>query len=289
MAYRPDQGVGFAFMINAGNGTAFERISRLVRDYITRDQVPADGPPVMPVAEFVRDRAGWYRPDNPRVEKTRFLERLAFVRLTATDSGLVVKPLLGEASYFVPVGERLFRRPWEPVATLALIDDPDNGRDQAMEWMGYLLPAEFHRAWTPVVWAELGGAGLFLLALASTVLFALVWLPRWVFGKLKDAPQRGVRVWPLLAVLSLVVWVGVVIVNIDDAINVLGRPTPWAWTMFVTSLLFPLCAVVGVLAARGAKEANRFVRWHALLASAIFVVAALYLTWFGILGWRTWS
>ena len=46
---------------------------------------------------------------------------------------------------------------------------------------------------------------------------------------------------------------------------------------------------VGLLAARGAKDANRFVRWHALFASGVFVVVSAYLTWFGIVGWRTWS
>lgn len=290
MAYRPDQGVGFAFMINSGNGKAFERIGRLVRDYLTRDQPPAEAPPVVPISQLARDRAGWYRPDNPRVEQIRFLLRiLGLVRVTATDSGLVVKPLMQDAQHFVPVSDRLFRHPWAPTATLALIDDPDNGRDEAIEWMGYLLPTSLHRAWTPAVWAELGVAALFLVALASTLLFALVWIPRWLFGKLAGVPRRRVRVWPLLATLSVVVWVGAVMLNMENAIAALGNATPWAWTLFVTSLLFPLCAVLGLLNARGAAGVNRFVRWHAFFASAVFVIVAVYLTWFGVVGWRTWS
>jgi len=290
MAYRPDQGVGFAFMINAGNGKAFERIGRLVRDYLTQDQPPTEAPAVVPVSQVARERGGWYRPDNPRVAKTRFLERiLGLVRVTATDSGLIVKPLMDEARHFVPVSDRLFRQPWAPTATLALVDDPANGRDAAIEWMGYLMPLSLHRAWTPAVWAELGVTALFLVALGSTALFALVWLPRWLFGRLAGVPRRHVRVWPLLAALALVTWVGVVILKLEDAIAVLGNATPWAWTMFVASLLFPLCALIGLLQARGAREINRFVRWHALFASAVFLIVAAYLTWFGVVGWRTWS
>jgi CubicO group peptidase (beta-lactamase class C family) len=290
MAYRPDQGVGFAFMINAGNGKAFERIGRVVRDYLTQDQPRPEPPPVAPVSQLAGDRAGWYRPDNPRVQKVRFLERiLGLVRVTATDSGLTMKPLLGEARHFVPVSDRLFRRPTDPVATLALVDDPDNGRAEAIEMMGYLLPASLHRAWTPLVWAELGVVGLFVLALASTALFALVWIPRLLFGKLAGVPKRHVRVWPLLATLTLVVWVGVVILNLENAITALGNPTPWAWTLMVTSVLFPLFALIGLLSAKGAIEVNRFVRWQALFASSMFVVVSLYLLWFGIVGWRSWA
>jgi CubicO group peptidase (beta-lactamase class C family) len=290
MAYRPDQGVGFAFMINSGSGKAFEEIGRLVRDYLTQDQVPAEPPPVAPVSPLARERAGWYRPDNPRVAKLRFVERvLGLIRVTATDSGLVIKPLLERAHHFVPVSDRLFRQPSAPVATLALIDDPDNGRAEAIELMGYMLPVSLHRAWTPVVWVELGVTALALVAMVTTVLFALVWIPRWLFGKLFGVPKRHVRVWPLLATLSLVAWVAVVVLNMENAITVLGRPTPWAWTMTIVSVLFPLFAVIGLLSARGAIEVNRFVRWQVIFGSTVFLIVSAYLAWFGVVGWRSWS
>jgi CubicO group peptidase (beta-lactamase class C family) len=290
LAYRPDQGVGFVFMINAGNGKAFERIGRVVRDYLTQDQPPTEPPPVASTSALARERAGWYRPDNPRVAKLRFLERvLGLVRVAATDSGLVVKPLLENARHFVPVSDRLFRQPSAPVATLALIDDPENGRPEAIELMGYMLPVSLHKAWTPVVWAELGVTALLLLAVVSTVLFALIWIPRWLFGRLFGVPKRHVRVWPLLATLSLAAWVAVVVLNMENAITMFGRPTPWAWTLTVTSVLFPLFALFGLLSARGAIEVNRGVRWQALFASAVFLIVSAYLAWFGVVGWRSWS
>jgi CubicO group peptidase (beta-lactamase class C family) len=290
MAYLPDQGVGFAFMINAGNGAAFQRIGRLVRGYLTHDRTPPAPPPVAPMSALARERAGWYRPDNPRVEKARFLERImGLARVTATDSGLVVKPLMDRARHFVPVADRLFRQPWAPVATLALMDDPANHRDQAIEWMGYLMPLSFHRAWTPAVWAELVVAALFVAGAASTVLFALVWIPRWLLGKLAGVPRRSVRVWPLLATVALLLWVAVLMLGLEDAIDVFGHPTVRAWTLFGTSLLFPLLALVGLFKARGAVGINRFVRWHALAVSAVFVVVSVYLAWFGVVGWRSWS
>jgi len=290
MAYRPDQGVGFAFMINSGSTEAFRRISRLVRNYLTRDATPAEPPPRAPVSDLARDRAGWYRPDNPRNQKLYFLERiLGLERVTVSDSGLLMKPLLGKATFYVPVSERLFRQSSDPVATLALVDDAVDGRAEAIERMGYLLPGEYHRAWTPVVWAEITVTVLALAAMVTTVLFALIWIPRLLLGKLAGVPKRHVRVWPLFATLAVVAFVGVVAINMENAIEVLGHPTAWAWTITIATVVFPLSALIGLLAAWRAREINLVTRWQALSASAIFVVVALYLTWFGMVGWRTWT
>jgi len=38
------------------------------------------------------ERASWYRPDNPQVNKLRFLKRImGLLRMTATDSGLILE------------------------------------------------------------------------------------------------------------------------------------------------------------------------------------------------------
>jgi len=224
------------------------------------------------------------------VQKLYFVERLlGLVRVTATDSGLTLKPLLGKPEHVVPVSDRLFRKVSDPVATLALVDDPEDGRAQAIERMGYLLPVSYHRAWTVAVWLELGLTGLFVLSLASTLLFALVWIPRWLFGKLAGVPKRHIRVWPLLATFALATWIAVFALKMNDVIPALGRATPWAWTLTVTSVAFPLFALIGLLAARRAAEVNGFVRWQARIASAAFVIASAYLAWFGMVGWRSWG
>ncbi len=290
MAYRPEQGVGFAFMINTGNGKAFERISRLVRDFVTKDEPRPDPPPVAPLSTLARERTGWYRPDNPRIEALDFLTRvLGLMRVTATDSALRVKPLLGGATQLLPVSERLFRGASDPVATFALVDDPANGRREAIEWMGYLLPASYHHAWTPVVWFELGIAVLFVVMSALTILFALVWVPRWAFRRLRTVPKLRTRVWPLLATLSLVVFVGVVMATSENVIVLLGHPTAWAITLTVCTCVFPFASVAGLVSALRAADVRRGVRWLALVASAVNVVVAAYLAWFGMIAWRSWA
>jgi CubicO group peptidase (beta-lactamase class C family) len=291
MAYRPDQGVGFTVMINAGNGEAIEKIDRLVRDYVTRDQPRPSPPQAVAMPQLARDRAGWYRFDNPRVQGLYFVERITgLVRVRAGDSTLTVRPLVGEGDNYIPVNERLFQKVGEPVPTLALVDDPANGRDQALERMGYLLPASYHRVAAPVAWLEVGVMLLFLAGTVVTLLFALVWVPRWVFRRLRDVPRLHLRAWPLLNAVSLIVLVGVFILSSEDLIPRFGNPTGWSYTLFGATLAFGLSALIGALVAwrRGAAEVKRGVRLYARVVCSVNAVVAAYLAWWGVIGWRTW-
>jgi CubicO group peptidase (beta-lactamase class C family) len=289
MAYRPEQGVGFAFMINTGNAKAFGQISRLLRDFLTKDQPRPPPPPLAPLSALARERTGWYRPDNPRIERIDFLTRLlGLMRVTANDTALRVKPLFGGAKQLLPVSERLFRQASDPVATFALVDDPENGRSEAIEWMGYLLPGSFHHAWTPLVWLELGTVAVFVVTTALTLLFALIWVPRWLFRRLRTVPKLRTRTWPLLATLSLVVFVAVFMATSDDPIVLLGHPTAWAITLTVCTCVFPLASIAGLISALRAADVRFGVRWLALVASAVNVIVAVYLGWFGMIAWRSW-
>ncbi|MDH3497528.1 MAG: beta-lactamase family protein [Gemmatimonadota bacterium] len=292
MAYRPDQGVGFAFMINSGNVDAYERIGRLVRDYLTRDAAAPEPPAPIAMPALARERTGWYRPDNPRVQGLYFLQRvLGLGRVTVDDSTLVARPLVGKPTRYSPVAERLFRTATDPVPTLALVDDPDNGRAEAIEVMGYLVPTSYHRVWAPVVWLELIVAGLFLLCGLLSLAFALIWVPRWLVRRLRNVPQLHVRVWPLLATLAVVVFVATLAVSVDDAFVRFGTRTPWAWTLFTCTLAFPVASLLGLVAAVRPRhpDARRGVRWLALVTSAVYVVVAAYLGWWGVIGWRSWG
>ena len=290
MSYRPDAGLGFAFMINSGSGKAVERISRLMRRYLTRDEPRPTPPPAAPLSRLARAQAGWYRPDNPRQQGLYFIERLLGVaRVRVGDSSFTIKPLLGSAQRYVPVSETLFRGADEPVATLASVDDSPDGRPAAIERMGYLLPRSYRRVAAPLVWLEIATTAAFLLGCVTTLLLGLVWIPRRLFGKLRRTPKFSVRVWPLVASLSLVVPVILFAVSAEDLIQRFGNATLWSVGMFLCTLLFPLASGLGLLAAARASELRRSVRTYALAVSALNVLAAAYLTWWGVTGWRTWS
>lgn len=292
MSYRPEKGVGFAFMINSASGTAYEDITRVLRDYLTRDEPRPALPPAGPMPAAARERAGWYVPDNPRQQGLRFIGLiLGLVRVRVDDSVLSVKPLFGKARRYLPVSGTLFRGTKEPVPTLALVNDVENGRAEAIELVGYLLPASFHRipAWRAGL--SLGLTAAFLLGLASTLLFALVWVPRKLLGKLRGVPYLRLRVWPLVAALSVAGVVGPVMLSMDDLIVTLGTRTPTSMAIFAGTLLFPLASALGLFASYrpAAQDVRPWLRRHARFVGVVFIIAAAYLAWSGIVGWRSWA
>lgn len=293
MAYRPEQGVGFAFMINSGSASAMRQIDKLLRGYLTRDFPRPTVPPAAPLSPLARARVGWYVADNPRIAQAYFLERLlAVARVRAGDSTLTFKPLFGKARRYVAVTATLFRAADEPVPTLALVNDSIDGRPAAIEQMGYLLPRSYRRAAAAVVWLQLGVAAAFTLATVGSVLFGLVWMPRRLWGKLRGAPHLGVRGWPLVAALAFVAPVLVVVVSSEDAIARFGSLTVWSGGgVFLGTLIFPVAALLGLVAVLRAPRAelNRGVRAYALAASVLNVVVAAYLAAWGVIGVRTWG
>ena len=96
------------------------------------------------------------------------------------------------------------------------------------------------------------------------------------------------RVWPLIAVLSLIAFVVMFILSTDDLIERMGNLTPWSFGLYAMSLVFAiavLASLISVLRARG--EVRRGVRRLSIVVTTALVIAAAYLAYWGIIGLRT--
>jgi CubicO group peptidase (beta-lactamase class C family) len=292
-AYLPSAGRGFYFAINSGSIAAYKALHSLLRDYLVRDLTRPALPPAAPMSAQARARwTGWFRSDNPRNQKLYGVERvLSLTRVTADDSTLVVRSVLDDDARYVPVSERLFRQSSEPVPTLALVEDAANGRPVAIERVGYLLPRELVRVPSTIAWLELGVVFAFVLALIATLVFALIWVPRLVFRRLRGERQLRVRALPLLGALAIGAHVVILIGAAGDPIARLGAPTAWSVSLWVLSVSFALVSVLALFTALRADRSamRRGVWWLSVFASATFTVVAAYLAYWGLIGWRTWA
>ena len=77
----------------------------------------------------------------------------------------------------------------------------------------------------------------------------------------------------------------------DDAIARLGNPTGSSVGVFLGTLVFPVAAVLGLVAVLRAPRAElrRGLRIYALVAGVWNVVATAYVAWWGVIGWRSWG
>ena len=289
LAYMADSGVGYFFSINSGNGDAFGKVSKAIRNYITlklqRPPVPAEGAPPADAADYT----GWYEPTAVRPELMHFLVRLlGLSRVQFRDGKMAISGMNGTET-FVPVSGRQFRYlpkdgPPEPVATAALLAPNSEGR---FIYAGVPL----QRVPTALALAEMGLAGFFVLALAAILVYAPVWIIGGFFKRRRRPAERAMRIYPLIALLSLIAFVVTFMLSGNDLLTRFGNLTVWSATCCLSSIAFAAATIMGAWSAAMARPegVRRWVRWFSAVVSVALLIAMAYLAYWGIIGLRTWA
>ena len=286
-AYLPEAGVGHAVMINSDNFIAFGKISDLVRNFETRDLEPADVKNMTELTNGHLSIEGLYHPINSRQQIAYFLDRALGVQALAfEDNVLVRKPLLGgEPTSYYAVTADTYRHDKTGLISLTRVVDPLAG---TVVHAGTLVM----RPVSPlVVYGQLGIAALWAIMIVSSLIYAVVWGIRKWRGKIPGGATTRVRVWPLLASLSIVLFVLLFIQGMADPFSSLGKPTVYSVGAMLSSIAFAIFAVLGARTAvqERHKQMNRVNYWHSAVASFTHCIVALYFLWFGIIGVVTWA
>ena len=294
MAYMPANSVGLSYSINSGDGDAFGRIGKVIRAYLTRDLPKPHLPPAAPLPSDAADFAGWYEADSPRQEMTHFLERLtdlSFIRFK--DGKLLLSSLDGLNDVYVPVDGAQFRHVPEkeapdPVATLALL--PPGASDNQRRFVS--TESEMLKqipAWLAIL--EIGLTAFVLLAIVSILIYAPFWLLGGLSRRRRRPFERGMRLWPLLSVLSLFASAALLVGDGDDAITQMGNLTVWSLGFCMATIAFAITAIAGAIALwrAPAHKTRPAVRKFSIAVTAALLIAAVYLAYWGVIGLRTWA
>jgi len=291
MAYMPDHGVGYFYSINSGNGDAFEKIGKAIRAYITNKLEKPALPAAAALPANAADYEGWYEADSPRVEVAHFLERLTRLnRVRMQDGKLVISSLREMHDTYVPVTGSQFRHEHkedsDPVASLELITPNADGR-----FIQNGLGDTMKKIPTWFAITEILAVAWFVIAVFCIVIYAPFWMLGGLFKARRRPAERAMRFFPLLSVLSLVAFVGTFILSVDDLITRLGNMTAYSVSLWATTLFFAITALAGALVALRSPEegVRRGVRRFSIFVSLPLLIAAIYLTYWGIIGVRTWA
>lgn len=130
-----------------------------------------------------------------------------------------------------------------------------------------------------LVYGQLAIAILWALAIGTSLIYFLIWGVRRLRKKIAPGPTIRVRVWPLLAGVSAVVFVAVFAVGMADPFEKLGAPTAYSITIMLSTIAFALFAAFGVITSiRERRTAmNRVNYWHSTVSSFTHLVVALYM------------
>lgn len=292
MAYMPEYGVGYFFSINTGNGDAFDRIGKAIRAYITSKLQKPALPPAASLPPSAGDYAGWYEPDSPRVELSHFIERLAGISLVRFKDGkLLIGNLGGWNETFLPVAGMQFRYvpkkdPAEPVATLALLTPNEEGR---FIQAGTMTTMKHIPSWQAIL--EIALTAFVVLSIVSILIYAPFWILGGLSKKRRRPAERGLRIWPLMAVLSLIAIVVIFILCSDNLISRMGNLTVWSGASCFATIAYAVAAVASALSLWRAptQTVRRGVRRYSTIVTAAQLIAAAYLAYWGVIGLRTWA
>ncbi|MGC1414096.1 MAG: hypothetical protein WA817_02355, partial [Candidatus Acidiferrum sp.] len=180
----------------------------------------------------------------------------------------------------------LFRGEKEPEATTIFVTDPAGEMvlsGQGLEGFSYGIRSS-------ILWpyAQIALLVLCIVLMATSLLFAIVWILRKLFGAMKGVQHLAVRAIPLLATLSfLALFFCTTKLGGADT----GKLTLWTFGIFALSILFPLLSLYGLLlAVRVPKsEINAAARIHSFLVSLSCCVLAIFVASWHLIGLRLWA
>jgi CubicO group peptidase (beta-lactamase class C family) len=293
MAYIPDAGVGYFYSINAANGDAFEKIGKTIRAYMTRNLQKPTPPRIATVPAGAAAYAGWYQPDSTRTELTHFLERLlGIVRVRFNDGKLLLSNIGERNIVFVPVTDTQFRSDRQkgtpsPIATVELLTP--NAEGQFIQISAGEETVKRIPAWFAI--SEIILTCWFALAVILVLLYAPFWILGGLSKKRRRPAERGMRLWPLIAVLSLIAVVVIFNAASDDLIPRMGNLTVWSASFFLATVVYALATLAGIVSLwRAPKEGVRTgVRRFSTAIILALLIAAAYFAYWGIIGLRTWG
>jgi len=286
-AYLPEQGLGYIVQVNQGNGKSFMEIAKIMEKYLTADIEKPVPPPAYSLSEDdLHQFTGYFQSNTPRMQLMYFYERfMAISRITLEKGKLYQKPLMGgEKEELIPVSNNTFRRENDADASIIFANDDDG---------------QLYMQGTTDIVKKVSGAYLFIqfaivilsiILMISSILFALVWIPRKILGKMRDVKYLRARLYPLLAISCIILTVATFMLS-SDMMNDFGYPTIFSYSIFIFMLGYGIFSILGLISGIRSYsiKMNRVVRMHSMLVSIANTTATLYLLYWGIIGLRTWS
>jgi CubicO group peptidase (beta-lactamase class C family) len=286
--YMPEQNWGYVVLLNSTQSyQALLDLNELAINFLSKDFPKPQQPAVSVSAADLEKFAGYYAPLAPRSQLLSFTEELSGgVRIRVINGQLTRSGLFGKPEVMIPVGKNFFRGEKEPEATSVFV----SGDAGAMALSGQGLEGFSYGERTNIAWtyARIALLVLCIVLMATSLLFAIAWILRRVFGGMKDVKHLAVRALPLLATLS---FCGLVFCFTRLGGADTGRFTVWTAGIFALGVLFPFLSVFGLLLAMRVPKAEIHggVRVHSMLVALACCVLTVFIASWHLIGLRLWT
>ena len=286
--YMPENNWGYVILLDRSNsGQALTDLNRLAIDFLSKDSAKPQQPVVSLPGSDLEKFAGYYAPRAPRSQLLAFLEDLTQgIRIRVINGQLTRSGLFGKPEPLLAAGKNVFRAEKEPEGSTIFFTDSAG----QMVVTNYGLEGISYAERSNLAWPYLRLALLVLclVLMATSLLFAVVWILRRLFGGMKGIRHLSVRVVPLLAILFLLA-IPFCFTRLDGP--TIGTFSVWTAGIFLGSVLFPLLSLLGLfLVVRVPKgEIHRGVRIHSYLVSLACCIVAVFFASWHLIAIRPWA
>ena len=277
--YAPGQAAGFVVMANRGASEVFSAADE-IRGYLERNFAEAKTVAVPLASAELEKIAGFYQSITPRQQKLAILESIFGWQTARAKDG----ELEFNNTKRTHVGGNLFQKTDKAVPNIVFVPKGDGV-------LMFTPTGADRKVPLPELIGKAALAAVYLLALALSALYMLIWIPSAFMGRLAERGGVTLRLLPWLAMLSTVAVTAIVAVAFSGAsIDQLGRPSPLGWALYGATLAAPALGALALLRAiMGAPDANILARGNAWLSGVAALAFAGYLWSYGWVGMKLWE
>ncbi len=286
--YNADLNIGYVALLNRFDISANTRVIRnLLTDYLVQNSDLKFAPEVKIPVEQLEGYAGHYLRKNSTGELLGWVDLiLGDAAVSIIDDTLYFQHYLENKQPLIPVTTHLYREPTMPDAGIIFFTTSE-GKRAMVNWNSYYEETESWKPWITRL-LLIGG----LIAMASTIPYAIVWIPVHLFKKIKGNKNRSkylrMRITPLVAIVSLL-YASVMLANQNmiyiaqkNFINIQFTVTTWLFAgLSFLSLFYAVYSFK--------KPVRNIARIYTLVISLSCTGITLFLIRYGMIGLMQWA
>jgi len=293
--YNTELDRGFAISINKVSDEGLVQIIETVTNFIIND-IPKIEPSAAKFSvEKLQSYTGYYQQLTPMTQLQHYLYLGFFdIRHIILEDGKLFSGnfLTKRKKELIPLSNNVFRRKSQMQSHMIFFQDD---HDQIIGYDGFR--GNFKKTSGFWVFFRFCYMLFSLFIMITSLIFALIWIPRKLFSRIKKVKYFRARVFSLLAVLFffatyILLFIGSVGMDMDKEMMMkLGSFTLFSFAIFFFSICFALFAILGLyysLRAFGVRM-NKVARIHTLLVSIVNIIVVIYFLSAGIIGLMTWA
>jgi len=288
--YNCDLNIGYVILINKFDlsaGDDLKKIRNLLASYLVEGMNPEFIPAVTVSDEILETYVGYYESKDSEGELLGWINLiLGGVRISLKNDSLYRRYFMGTKEPLIPVTAQLFREPEDPDASVIFFKNKEEKRamvdwdtycEKTYTWKPWLIRIFFFSAW---------------IAMFSTILFAIFWIPVNIYKRITKKKNRSrylrIRIFPLITIITLLY--GFFMISNQDTMY-FAEKTSASIQFTISTWLFAGLSFYSLFFAiksfrKPVKIADSV---YALIVSLSCVGMTLFLAYWGMIGLRLWA